>query len=214
MIIFSVLLLGACSMGQYKIKSESGKVINTVPSWYMADIKESKACDLSMWTKKDNNKVCIYGMGTAVSPSLDLAVEKAKLKAKAELADLVKGEMNKQSKSYAKEVGQSANKKQVANDFETVTVNEIKATVVKGYEVFEQDVTLTVNGNGSVTGDLAVTGNYRAWVGLRLPLGEFNKLYEYNAEQILNAYKVEDKSKEAYSNLMKDEGSNEDRNIQ
>tara|TARA_Y100001938_G_C8080950_1_gene429029 strand:+ start:305 stop:925 length:621 start_codon:yes stop_codon:yes gene_type:complete len=202
MIIFSVLLLGACSMGQYKIKSESGKVINTVPSWYMADIKESKACDLSMWTKKDNNKVCIYGMGTAVSPSLDLAVEKAKLKAKAELADLVKGEMNKQSKSYAKEVGQSANKKQVANDFETVTVNEIKATVVKGYEVFEQDVTLTVN------------GNYRAWVGLRLPLGEFNKLYEYNAEQILNAYKVEDKSKEAYSNLMKDEGSNEDRNIQ
>ena len=44
----------------------------------MADIKESKACDLSMWTKKDNNKVCIYGMGTAVSPSLDLAVEKAK----------------------------------------------------------------------------------------------------------------------------------------
>ena len=151
--------------------------------------------------EKDNNKVCIYGMGTAVSPSLDLAIEKAKMKAKADLADLVKGEMNKQSKQYAKEIGSSANKKQVANDFETVTVNEIKATVVKGYEIFEQDVTLTVN------------GNYRAWVGLRLPLGEFNKLYEYNAEQILNAYKVEDKSKEAYSNLMK-EGSNEDRNIQ
>ena len=202
MLAVIVSLLGACSsMGNYKIKSESGNVVNTVPKWYMADIKESKACDLSMWTKKDNNKTCIYGMGTAVSPSLDLAVEKAKLKAKAELADLVKGEMNKQSKKYAKEVGSSATNKQVANDFETVTVNEIKATVVKGYEVFEQDVTLTVN------------GNYRAWVGLRLPLGEFNKLYEYNAEQILNAYKVEDKSKEAYSNLMK-EGSNEDRNIQ
>ena len=190
-----------CSSTTYQIKSESGKVVNTVPSWFMADIKESKACDLSMWTKKDNNKVCIYGMGTAVSPSLDLAIEKAKMKAKADLADLVKGEMNKQSKQYAKEIGSSANKKQVANDFETVTVNEIKATVVKGYEIFEQDVTLTVN------------GNYRAWVGLRLPLGEFNKLYEYDAEQILNAYKVEDKSKEAYSNLMK-EGSNEDRNIQ
>ena len=202
MIVMLASILGACSsMGTYKIKSESGQVVNTVPKWYMADIKESRACDLSMWTKKDNNKTCIYGMGTAVSPSLDLAVEKAKLKAKAELADLVKGEMNKQSKQYAKEIGTSANKKQVANDFETVTVNEIKATVVKGYEVFEQDVTLTVN------------GNYRAWVGLRLPLGEFNKLYEYNAEQILNAYKVEDKSKEAYSNLMK-EGSNEDRNIQ
>ena len=201
MLIVIGLLGVGCSSTTYQIKSESGKVVNTVPSWFMADIKESKACDLSMWTKKDNNKVCIYGMGTAVSPSLDLAIEKAKMKAKAELADLVKGEMNKQSKQYAKEIGTSANKKQVANDFETVTVNEIKATVVKGYEVFEQDVTLTVN------------GNYRAWVGLRLPLGEFNKLYEYNAEQILNAYKVEDKSREAYSNLMK-EGSNEDRNIQ
>ena len=111
----------------------------------MADIKDARSCDTSMFTKKDDNKVCIYGIGT--SPSLDLAVEKAKLKAKAELADLVKGEMNKQSKQYAKEVGSSATNKQVANDFETVTVNEIKATVVKGYEVFEQDVTLTVNGN-------------------------------------------------------------------
>ena len=201
MLVVIGLLGVGCSSTTYQIKSESGKVVNTVPSWFMADIKESKACDLSMWTKKDNNKVCIYGMGTAVSPSLDLAIEKAKMKAKADLADLVKGEMNKQSKQYAKEIGSSVNKKQVANDFETVTVNEIKATVVKGYEIFEQDVTLTVN------------GNYRAWVGLRLPLGEFNKLYEYNAEQILNAYKVEDKSKEAYSNLMK-EGSNEDRNIQ
>ena len=201
MLVVIGLLGVGCSSTTYQIKSESGKVVNTVPSWFMADIKESKACDLSMWTKKDNNKVCIYGMGTAVSPSLDLAIEKAKMKAKADLADLVKGEMNKQSKQYAKEIGSSANKKQVANDFESVTVNEIKATVVKGYEIFEQDVTLTVN------------GNYRAWVGLRLPLGEFNKLYEYNAEQILNAYKVEDKSKEAYSNLM-EEGSNEDRNIQ
>ena len=201
MLVVIGLLGVGCSSTTYQIKSESGKTVNTVPSWFMADIKESKACDLSIWTKKDNNKVCIYGMGTAVSPSLDLAIEKAKMKAKADLADLVKGEMNKQSKQYAKEIGSSANKKQVANDFETVTVNEIKATVVKGYEIFEQDVTLTVN------------GNYRAWVGLRLPLGEFNKLYEYNAEQILNAYKVEDKSKEAYSNLMK-EGSNEDRNIQ
>ena len=202
MIIVAVSLLGACStMGNYKIRSESGDVVNTVPKWYMADIKESRACDTSMFTKKDDNKVCIYGMGTAVSPSLDLAVEKAKLKAKAELADLVKGEMNKQSKQYAKEVGSSATNKQVANDFETVTVNEIKATVVKGYEVFEQDVTLTVN------------GNYRAWVGLRLPLGEFNKLHNYKAEEILNSYKVEEKSQEAYSNLMK-EGSNDNRNIQ
>ena len=115
MLVVIGLLGVGCSSTTYQIKSESGKVVNTVPNWFMADIKESIACDLSMWTKKDNNKVCIYGMGTAVSPSLDLAIEKAKMKAKAELADLVKGEMNKQSKQYAKEIGTSANKKQVAN---------------------------------------------------------------------------------------------------
>ena len=60
MIIVAVSLLGGCStMGTYKIKSESGDVVNTVPKWYMADIKESKACDTSMFTKKDDNKVCI-----------------------------------------------------------------------------------------------------------------------------------------------------------
>ena len=43
MLIVIVSLLGACSsMGNYKIKSESGDVVNTVPKWYMADIKESR----------------------------------------------------------------------------------------------------------------------------------------------------------------------------
>ena len=59
MLVVIGLLGVGCSSTTYQIKSESGKVVNTVPSWFMADIKESKACDLSMWTKKDNNKVCI-----------------------------------------------------------------------------------------------------------------------------------------------------------
>ena len=43
MLIVIVSLLGACStMGNYKIRSESGDVVNTVPKWYMADIKESR----------------------------------------------------------------------------------------------------------------------------------------------------------------------------
>ena len=59
MLVVIGLLGVGCSSTTYQIKSESGKVVNTVPSWFMADIKESKACDLSMWTKKDNNKKCI-----------------------------------------------------------------------------------------------------------------------------------------------------------
>jgi len=36
------LMMTACS-NTYKIKSESGKVMNSVPKWYMADYSESKA---------------------------------------------------------------------------------------------------------------------------------------------------------------------------
>ena len=94
-LVMSVLLTNCA--GNYKIKSESSNVVDKVPSWYMADINDSKACDKKIFGK-DKNKVCIYGVGTAVSPDLNLAIEKAKMLAKAELADIIKGEMNKESK--------------------------------------------------------------------------------------------------------------------
>ena len=68
------LLMTACS-STYKIKSEKGKVMNTVPKWYMADYSESKACD-TPWLGKDKDKMCIFGVATAVSPDLQLAIEK------------------------------------------------------------------------------------------------------------------------------------------
>jgi hypothetical protein len=58
----------------------------------------------------DKDKVCIYGVGTAVSPDLNLSIEKAKMIAKAELADIIKGEMNKQSKQFVTELGKTTTK--------------------------------------------------------------------------------------------------------
>jgi len=184
-----VSLLTACSGGSYKIKSESGNVVNTVPKWYMADFSEQKACDLSYFTSKDDEKQCIYGVGTAVSPDLNLAIEKAKMISKAELADIVAGKMNKQSKQFITELGKTETKT-VVSEVESVLVNSIKDTPVRGYEIFAQDVTLTKN------------GYYRAWVGLRLPLGEFNKMYNYNVEQALDAYNLKEKASEAYDKLV------------
>jgi len=186
-----VSLLTACSGGSYKIKSESGNVVNTVPKWYMADFSEQKACDLSYFTSKDDEKQCIYGVGTAVSPDLNLAIEKAKMISKAELADIVAGKMNKQSKQFITELGKTETKT-VVSEVESVLVNSIKDTPVRGYEIFAQDVTLTKN------------GYYRAWVGLRLPLGEFNKMYNYNVEQALDAYNLKEKAAEAYDKLVND----------
>ena len=68
------LLVSNCS-ATYQMKSEKGKVLNQVPKWYMADFSESKACDTPVFGK-DKDKMCIFGVGTAVSPDLNLAIEK------------------------------------------------------------------------------------------------------------------------------------------
>ena len=197
--VVSVLMLGLfltnCA-GNYKIKKESGgNVVDSVPSWYMADISESKACDKAIFGK-DKDKVCIYGVGTAVSPDLNLSIEKAKMIAKAELADIIKGEMNKQSKQFVTELGKT-NTKTVVSEVESTLVNVIKDTPVRGYEVFAQDVTLTKN------------NYYRAWIGLRLPMGEFNKMYNYTIEEAVDAYNLKSKAQIAYDKVL---GNTNDKN--
>ena len=181
------ILLANCSPSTYKIKKEGNKTVKKVPSWYMADIAENKACDKKRFGKT-KNKECIYGVGTAVSPSLELAIDKAKMIAKAEMADIIQGEMNKKIKIFVSELGNTQNKT-IVNDVESALVNHIKDTPVRGYEVFAQEVTMTTG------------GYYRAWIGLRLPLGEFNKMYNYSIATVVDAYELKKLAKKAYNDV-------------
>ena len=181
------LLLANCSSSTYKIKKEGNKTVKKVPSWYMADIAENKACDKKRFGKT-KNKECIYGVGTAVSPSLELAIDKAKMIAKAEMADIIQGEMNKKIKIFVSELGNTQNKT-IVNDVESALVNHIKDTPVRGYEVFAQEVTMTTG------------GYYRAWIGLRLPLGEFNKMYNYSIATVVDAYELKKLAEKAYNDV-------------
>jgi hypothetical protein len=190
-----VVSLGACSSKNYTIKNEKKDNVNSVPAWYMADIDEQDACDLKFFDKSDNDKVCIYGVATAVSPDLQLAIEKAKMYAKSEMADIIMGKMNKQSKQFIKELGKTETKT-VVTEVETVLVNEIKNTPVRGYEIFAQDVTLTTN------------GYYRAWIGLRLPLGKYNKMFNYNIEQAVDAFNLKEEASKAFEKVVKDDDNN------
>jgi|TARA_B110000240_G_scaffold173499_1_gene199281 hypothetical protein len=196
-VVVAGLLVANCS-ATYKMKSEKGKVLNQVPKWYMADFSEKKACDTPTFGK-DKEKICIFGVGTAVSPDLNLAIEKGMMIAKAELADIIKGEMNKSSKQFITELGKNNNKTTVS-EVESTIVNLIKETPVRGYEIFAKDVTITKN------------GYYRAWLGLRLPMGEYNKMYNFTIEEAVDSYNVKMKANIAYDNLMK--VKNEDSNIQ
>ena len=187
MIALIGICMTACANKSYTIKKEGNKTVKKVPAWYMADIAESKACDKKRFGKT-KNKECIYGVGTAVSPSLELAIDKAKMIAKAEMADIIKGEMNKKIKIFVSELGNTQNKT-IVNDVESALVNHIKETPVRGYEVFAQEVTMTT------------TGYYRAWIGLRLPLGEFNKMYNYNIATVVDAYKLKELAEKAYKDV-------------
>ena len=189
------LLVANCSGTNYKIKTEKSKVLNEVPKWYVDDFSQKKACGTTTFGK-NKNKLCIFGKGTAVSPDLQLAIEKGMMIAKSELADIVKGEMNKSSKIFITELGKNHNKTTVS-EVESTIVNLIKETPVRGYEIFAKDITMTKN------------GYYRVWIGLRLPMGEYNKMYNFTIAEAVDAYNVKEKAKIAYEELIgKDNGNN------
>ena len=191
------LLLTNCA-SQYKIKTEKSKVLNEVPKWYVNDFSDKKACDTPTFGK-DKDRMCIFGVGTAVSPDLQLAIEKGMMVAKSELADIIKGEMNKSSKIFITELGKQHNKTTVS-EVESTIVNLITKTPVRGYEIFAKDITMTKN------------GYYRVWIGLRLPMGDYNKMYNFTISEAVDAYNVKSKAQIAFQKL--EETSNEDSNLQ
>ena len=81
-------------------------------------------------------------------------------------------------------------------------MNLIKNTPVRGYEIFAKDVTITKN------------GYYRSWIGLRLPMGEFNKMYNYTIEQATDAYNLKSEANKSYNNLMNSDKKDGNSNIQ
>ena len=198
LVVAAGLFMAQCS-ATYKMKNEKGKVLNQVPKWYMNDFSDKKACDTPTFGK-NKDKVCIFGVGTAVSPDLQLAIEKGMMIAKAELADIIKGEMNKSSKQFITELGKNHNKTTVS-EVESTIINLIKETPVRGYEIFAKDVTITKN------------KYYRVWIGLKLPMGEYNKMYHYTIAEAVDAYNVKEKAQIAYDELMKDD-TNENNDIQ
>ena len=191
------LLLTNCA-SHYKIKKEKTKIVESVPKWYVNDFSDKKACDTPTFGK-NKDKMCIFGVGTAVSPDLQLAIEKGMMVAKSEMADIIKGEMNKSSKIFITELGKQHNKTTVS-EVESTIVNLITKTPVRGYEIFAKDITMTKN------------GYYRVWIGLRLPMGDYNKMYNFTIAEAVDAYNVKSKAKIAFEQL--EEKSNEDNNIQ
>ena len=161
------LVLTNCAQKTYEVKQEAkvedNRVLNQVPQWYIDAMIED---GIIMNRDADNY---IYSVGQGTSPDLQLAVEKAVMIAKAGLADQLKGEMNKRTELYTTEVGKDKNK-EVASKIESTIVNVIKNTMVQGYEQWEKAVFATPE------------GQYRVYIGLKMGVGDANRLADYIAE--------------------------------
>ena len=166
MIALLALTLTNCAQNTYKVKQEAkdeGRVLNQVPQWYI-DAKVEKGLIIN----RDANNY-IYAVGQGSSPDLQLAIEKAMMIAKAELADKLHGQMNKRTELYITEVGNEGSK-EVASKIEEVIVNIVKDTMIQGYEMWEKAVYETPE------------GEYRVYIGLKMGVGDANKLAEYIAK--------------------------------
>lgn len=63
------------------------------------------------------------------------------------------------------------------------------------------------------TKDITMTKNgyYRVWIGLRLPMGEYNKMYNFTISEAVDAYNVKSKAKVAFDKLVEtEENANND----
>ena len=172
MIALLALTLTNCASTNYQVKKEAkeeGRTLNQVPQWYI-DAKIDKG-----FVFNRNADLFVYSVGQGSSPDLQLAIEKAMMIAKAELADKLEGQMNKRTDLYITEIGQEGNK-EVVSKVEEVIVNVVKETMIQGYESWEKAVYETPN------------GEYRVYIGLKMGVGDANYLAEYIAK---NANKVD-----------------------
>ena len=159
-LILIMIFMTACSQ-TVKVKQEDlGKtgMLDEVPKWFVEQPNK----------KKDKN--FIYGVGVATSPDLQLARDKAMMIAKADIADIVAGEMNKKATLYRTEVG-AEGQKSVVSESDNTIINIIKNIKITGYEQWKYKMYTTAE------------GDYRVYIGLVLPIGEYNKLHDLIEEE-------------------------------
>ena len=186
LIALLALTLTNCANTNYKVKQEvkeEGRVLNQVPQWYI-DAKIDKG-----FVFNRDADLFIYSVGQGSSPDLQLAIEKAMMIAKAELADKLRGQMNKRTDLYITEIGQEGNK-QVVSKVEEVIVNVVQETMIQGYESWEKAVYETPN------------GEYRVYIGLKMGVGDANMLAEYIAKNAISAVDVDTLAKNAIEKVI------------
>jgi len=156
LLLLSVLVLAACSSvkpGSFEalkaekeeIKKEMAKTLDNTPKWYLTPPKDSTA---------------VYEKAVARSRDMQMAVNKAHMLARAQLAVAIQGEINATMRLFMDEVGYNPD---VSNNASIVTSQDALLVELPGVE--QEDAKLLLEGD-----------RYVAYVLIKYPVGEMNKI--------------------------------------
>jgi hypothetical protein len=151
-LVTAILALTACSsMTTVQTENLDKK---TVPTWYLEH--DDVGTQQKTWYKPWDREGMYYAVAEDVSPSMEMAMKKATLKAKAKIADRVNGEMNNRTTMRLDERG-PVDRPTANSQAQDVIVNLIAESVVRTYGVEKKMVIYNPELN-----------NYRAFVMLKI----------------------------------------------
>jgi len=168
-----VLMLTVGCASNYKVEQESteNSILRLIPEWYI-DSEEKRGL-----TDRKNKHGYVYGVGTAVSSNLQLAVEKAMMIAKADLADQIAGQVNKDTEYTVVEAGDESSVEMVT-ETNSVVRNTVGKIAPVGYEEWNKAVMVTAK------------QQYRVYVGLKWTRSKKNVLGDLISSDIVNGIDV------------------------
>lgn len=147
-----VAALAGCS-GMTDLRTVDNKR-QQVPTWYLK--YADTASESSAWYKPWDTAGYVYAVAEDVSPSMEMAVRKATLKAKAKLTDRVRGELTNRTVMQYTEAS-NAQSPVGQSQAQDTYVNVIAETVLQNYGMAKKDVLYDRQRR-----------NYRAFIMLRL----------------------------------------------
>jgi hypothetical protein len=165
----AIASLTACS-GMSTLQTENLDK-KTVPTWYLDHI--DTGTELKAWYKPWDRQGMYYAVAEDVSQSMEMAMKKATIKAKAKIADRVNGEMNNRTTIKLDEAG-SVDRPTSRGQAQDVIVNLIAESVVRTYGVEKKMIVYNPELN-----------NFRAFVMLKISQQDVQSLadlYDQNKQ--------------------------------
>lgn len=153
-VISLATVMSACSTTSMEPLRTENVNKREVPSWYLdhSDVGSESKGGFKFWDKEGY----LYAVAEDVSPSMEMSLKKATLKAKAKIIDRITGEMNNRTTIIYDEEG-GPEKLEAFQQGQDVIVNLIAESVLRTYAVDKKMVVYNPD-----------TAHYRAFVLMKI----------------------------------------------